>query len=99
MSRIILTITYEIKPESRDQYLALARRIKDHYQNELKTDYTVFEQKGKTNHFMEMFVCASQEEFDKLEENQTEKTEQLLEELQAFITDGKMKYSTLVETV
>ncbi len=99
MSRIILTITYEIKPESREQYLALARRIKEHYLNDLKTDYSVFEQKGKSNHFMEMFACASQEEFDKLEENQTEKTEQLLTELQEFIKDGKMKYTTLVESV
>ncbi|MGD0339367.1 MAG: hypothetical protein ABSB78_11330 [Bacteroidota bacterium] len=99
MSRIILTITYEIDPQSREHYLDLAKRIKDHYLVDLKTNYSVFEQKGKANHFMEMFVCASQEEFDKLEENQTEKTEELLAELQEYIKDGKMKYTTLIELV
>jgi hypothetical protein len=99
MSRIILTMSYEIDPQSREHYLELARRIKDHYLVDLKTNYSVFEQKGKANHFMEMFVCSSQEEFDALEENQTEKTEELLAELQEYIKDGKMKYTTLVEVV
>ncbi len=97
MSRIILIVNYEIDPAKREQYLELARRIKEHYTTELKSNYSVFEQKGRPNHFTEMFMCESQQEFDALEENQTEKTESLLEELQGCVKAGKMKYSTYTE--
>ncbi len=99
MPRIIMTVNYEVDPAQREAYLALTRRIKDHYTADLKSNYSVFEQKGKPNQFTELFICQSQEEYDALEENQTEKTEALLEELQSYVKDGTMKYSTLIEAL
>ncbi len=97
MSRVMFTISYTIKPELRDQYLALAREMRDHLTAVGKKDYSVFEAKGRRNQFTEVFITNSIEEFDSLEDNQDEKTESLVRRLEEFVDDQGMKYTTLVE--
>jgi hypothetical protein len=59
----------------------------------------VFETRGKKNHFTEVFITNSVEEYDTLEDNQDEKTEALIGKLDEFIDDNGMKYSTLLEAL
>ena len=59
MPRVILTITYTIKPEKRDEYLQLAKEMKDHFTAVRKKDYSIFEGKVKKNQFTEMFIHKS----------------------------------------
>ena len=97
MAKVIFTISYEIKPEKRVEYLALAKEMKEHLSGSKGKNYTIYEQKGKKNNFSEVFICNSMEEFDQLEDDQDEKTEELINRLEEFLTNGKMKYTTLVE--
>jgi hypothetical protein len=39
------------------------------------------------------------EEYDTLEDDQDEKTEELVQRLEPFLRSGKMKYVTLIEAV
>jgi hypothetical protein len=99
MPRVMFTISYAIKPDLRDAYLEHARRMKEHFTTVGKKDYSVFETRGKKNHFTEVFITNSVEEYDTLEDNQDEKTEALIGKLDDFIDDNGMKYSTLLEAL
>ncbi len=97
MTKVILQISYEIHPEKREEYLVLAEELKKHFAVEQKKNYTIYEQKGKKNFFVEEFVCASKEEYEALEDGMTESGEDLVNRLGMFLKDGKAKYATLVE--
>lgn len=97
MSKVKLQISYEIKPDKRQEYLDLASRLKQHFAIELKKDYKIYEKKGRRNYFVEEFTCSSMEEFEKLEDESTEKSELLVNELDTLLKDGKAKYLTLIE--
>ena len=99
MSKVILQISYEIKQDKRDEYLALASEMKRHFAGEQKKNYTVFEQKGKKNFFIEEFVCNSIEEYEVLEDGMTESSEELVNRLETYLKDGKARYATLMEVV
>jgi hypothetical protein len=97
MAKVIFTISYEINPEKRDEYLALSKAMKEHLAGTKNKNYTVYEQKGKKNCFSEVFICDSMDEFDRLEDDQDERTEELVRQLEGLLVNGKMKYTTLIE--
>ena len=97
MARVIFTISYDINPEKREEYIAFSKAMKEHLAGSKGKNYTVYEQKGKKNSFAEVFICNSMEEFDQLEDDQDEKTQELVNQLEGLRSNGKMKYTTLVE--
>jgi len=97
MSKIILQISYDVDPEKREEYLALVAEMKSHFRQVRKKDYAVYEQKGKRNSFVEQYTCASMEEYDALEDDLDEKSEELVNRLEGLLKDGKAKYTTLAE--
>jgi L-rhamnose mutarotase len=97
MPKVLFTISYDIRPEKREEYLQLARDMKAHLADSKGKNYAIYEQKGKKNGFFEMFVCASQEEFDKLEDDQDDILEQMVARLDGMLLERKMKYVTFHE--
>ena len=97
MSKVILQISYEIDASKRDEYLLLAQELKNHFLQEQKKDYAIYELKAKKNFFVEEFVCKSMEEYEALEDGTTESGEALVNRLEALLKDGKAKYATLIE--
>jgi len=100
MPRVIFTISYEVYPEKREAYISLVKELKEHLAAIGQNNYSVFEQKGKKNHFSEVYIFDSVESYDHFEDNEDTKTEELFERLaREFIKGGKMKYTTLFEAV
>lgn len=97
MPKVLFTVSYEINPEKREEYLALVKEMKDHFVSQKQKNYTVYEQQGRKNSFVELFTCESMEEYDSLEDDQDEKTEGLVQRLEELLDAGKMRYSTLLE--
>jgi len=97
MPRVMFSISYGIRPAERERYLGLVRELKQHVTTVGKKNYSVFEVKGKKNHFSEVFVTESVEEFDRLEDDQDEKTEELVARIQECVDEKGMRYTTLVE--
>lgn len=97
MPKVILQISYDIRPEKRDEYLALAAEMKRLFAVDQKKNYTIYEQKGKKNSFVEEFVCDSIEDYEALEDGMTESGEELINRLETILKDGKARYATLVE--
>ena len=97
MAKVIFTISYEVNPEKREEYLALSKEMIQHLSGVRGKNYSVYELKGKKDSFSEVFICNSKEEYDQLEDDQDETTEALVGRLEGLLTNGKMKYSTLIE--
>lgn len=96
MPKVLLQISYDIDPEKREPYLALVKEMKNHFRLARKKDYAVFEQ-GKKNSFVEQFTSNSVQEFDALEDDLDEKSEELVNQLEGLKKDGTSKYTTLTE--
>jgi hypothetical protein len=97
MARVLFSISYAIKPELRNEYLALIQAMKSHYTAGAGKDYTVYEVKGKPNHFTEIFVSQSLEEYEALEDAGDEIADELVGKLERFLAGGKTNFTTLVE--
>ncbi len=99
MPRVIFSITYAIKPDTREEYLETISALKNYLTIERGKDYSVFEVKGKPNHFSEVYICKSMDEYDMLEDDSDDVTDQLINRIvNDFIPDGKAEYKTLIET-
>ncbi|MBI3004431.1 MAG: hypothetical protein HYY49_03340 [Ignavibacteriales bacterium] len=98
MPKVILQISYDIDPKRREEYLSLTQELNRHLREVRKKNYSIFELKGKKNSFVEQFLCASMEEYEALEDDIDETTDNLVNRLESMIKDGKAKYTTLVET-
>jgi len=97
MPRVLFTITYGVKPELREQYLAFIKEMKNHFAALGTKQYTVYEVRGKKDQFAEVFMTETIEEFDALEDNQDEQTQALVARLERFLDSEGMKYTTLIE--
>lgn len=99
MPKVIFTISYPIIEEKRDDYLETVRELKNYLVNERDKSYSVFESKTRPNTFSEVYFCNSMEEYDALEDDSDEITEQLINRIvDEFIKDGKTEYKTLIES-
>jgi L-rhamnose mutarotase len=96
MGKVIFTISYEINPEKRAEYLSISQAMRDHFKQVNGKQYSIFEHKGKKNNFSEVFIFNSIEEYDQLED-QDEKMSDIIQQLEPLLINGKMKYTTLVE--
>lgn len=98
MSKIIFEINYNIIPEKREEYLRTITDLRNNIKETSNNNYSVFENKKSPNNFTEMYVCESEEEFDTIEDNQSEETMELTQKLfNDFIKDKKVNYATKYE--
>lgn len=98
MSKIVFQINYDIKPETRENYLSTIKELQHHITNNSNKTYMVMEDKNKMNNFTEMYICNNEEEYENLEANVDDKTFELTNKLFSdFIQDKKVNYSTHYE--
>lgn len=98
MSKIIFEINYNIYPEKREEYLNTINELKKNIRETSSTDYSVYENKKDKNNFSEIYILGSEEEFDSIEDNQTEESVRLTQMLfDEFIKDRKVVYTTRYE--
>lgn len=98
MPKIIFEINYNIHPEKREQYLSTINELRKNIKETSSNNYSVFENKKTKNNFTEMYICENEDEFDALEDNQSEDTIELTQKLfNDFIKDKKVSYTTKYE--
>ncbi len=97
MSRVIFTISYEILPDRRGEYLPLSQKMKDYIlQKGGIADYSIFEDKRKRNSFTELFTFQTMEQYNGLDD-EDETMQNFMTLLESMLVGSKMKYSTLIE--
>ncbi len=97
MPKIIFEINYNIIPGKKEGYLSTIEELKGRIRD-TGLDYSVFESKKDPENFTEMYVCKDEQEFEALEDNQSDETIQLTQKLfDEYIKDNKVTYSTKYE--
>jgi quinol monooxygenase YgiN len=97
MSRVIFSISYDIIPDKRGEYLDVVRELKSIMKSEGLESYSVFEQKSKENSFKELYIYESEEAWEDADEAQNERVDILMTKLSDLIKDKTTQYSTLFE--
>jgi len=97
MSKVLFTINYEIQGDKKEEYLRTIRELKTLLKAEGLESYSVFEVKGKPNHFQEQYVFSSNETFENFDDNTDERTNILINKISDSTVNHSAKYSTLVE--
>jgi hypothetical protein len=84
-----------VNPEKRDDYLESIEELKSLIKENTSSDYLVLENRKISNNFSELYIFDSEEEFDNMEDNQDERTNELIEKIfNLFVVNQKLNYST-----
>ena len=97
MAKVIFSVQYEINSENRNEYINSIKELKSLLKADGLESYSVFELKGKANHFEEIFVFSSQEAFDNYDDSENERVDILISKLEDLKIPNSTKYNTLFE--
>lgn len=99
MGKVIFSVQYEIIPQKKIEYYSSIKELKSLISAEGLIEYSVFEVKGKPNHFGEMFVFNSMAAYENYEDGENERVNILLSKVESLKVHGSTKYLTLNELV
>lgn len=97
MPKVIFTIQYEIVPAKRDEYFSVIKELKNLLKADGLESYNVYEVKGKSNHFQEIYTFSSAEAYEAFDDDQNERINILINKLNDLTTENSTKYTTLNE--
>ena len=97
MSKVLFSISYDIIPDKRAEYLDVVRELKSIIKSEGLESYSVYEQKSKENSFKEVYIYESEEAWEEADEAQNERVDILMTKLSDLIKEKTTQYSTLLE--
>lgn len=97
MTKVLFSISYEIIPEKRAEYLDVVRELKNIIKGEGLESYSVFEQKGKENNFTEIYLYESKDAWEEADEASNERVDILMTKLSDMIKEKTTNYTTLFE--
>lgn len=96
MAKVLFSVQYDVLPEKKDEYLKVVKELKVLLNKEGIESYNVYEVKGKTNSFQEIYTFTSLEAYEAFDDNEDERLNLLINKLND-ITTGASKYQTLIE--
>lgn len=97
MGKVIFSISYDILPEKREEFMPLSRKMREYIIGKGGVaDYAIYENRAKQNSFTEVFVFGSMEQYEGLDDEDETMTS-FMTSLESMLTDGKMRYKTLLE--
>ena len=97
MGRVKLMIRYEIDSSKREEYLTIIRELKILLNFDSLEDYSVYEVRGKPNHFEEIYTYKSTEAFENSDDEENERINILINKLSTLTNGNTTKYTTLYE--
>ena len=97
MAKVIFTVQYEISSGKKEEYFGVVRELKNLLKAEGLDNYSVYEVKGKSNHYQEIYTFSSPEAFDQFDDNQNERLNILINKLNDLTAENSIKYTTLHE--
>lgn len=97
MSRVLFSISYDIIPDKRIEYLDVIRELKSVVKSEGLESYSVFESKSKENSFQEIYIYKTKEAWEEADEADNERVDILMTKLSDLIKEKTTHYQTLFE--
>ena len=95
MPKIIFTVQYELDNTKVEEFHSVINELKNLLRAEGLEDYSVYEVKGKPNHYQEQYTFVSEEAFDAFDDNTDERINILVSKLNDLTVDHSAKYVTL----
>ena len=95
MPKVIFTIEYEIPAEKKDDYISVIKELKSLLNTEGLENYSVYEAKGKNQHYQEQYTFNSIEAYEAFDDDQSERINILINKLNDMTVEGTTKYTTL----
>jgi hypothetical protein len=97
MSKVLFTIQYEIVPEKRDEYLRVIKELKNLLKAEGLESYSVYEVKGKTISFQELYTFTNMEAYEAFDDMNDERINILVDKISSMSVEKSTKYNTLIQ--
>lgn len=97
MSKVLFSISYDVIPNKRTEYLDVVRELKSIIKSEGLESYSVYQQKSKENSFKEVYIYESEEAWEEADEALNERVDILMTKLSDLIKEKTTQYSTLLE--
>ena len=85
MGKIIFSVSYEIDPEKRDEYLELMKKVREQIREVTGQDYTVYEDSRRPNLMSEVYYLDNDADFRKVQEMQEEKPFDLIDQIDNYL--------------
>lgn len=95
MSKVIFTVQYELDNSKVEEFHSVINELKNLLKAEGLEDYSVYEVKGKPNHYQEQYTFVSEEAFDAFDDNTDERINILVSKLNDLTVDHSARYVTL----
>ena len=95
MSKVIFTVQYELDSSKVEEFHSVINELKNLLKAEGLEDYSVYEVKGKPNHYQEQYTFVSEEAFDAFDDNTDERINILVSKLNDLTVDHSARYVTL----
>lgn len=87
MGKIIVSVSYEINPDQREEYIALMQQVKKQIKSAAKQNYDVYEDADRPNLMTEIYYVENEKEIQEIKKRQQDKTESLLSQIDNFLVD------------
>jgi L-rhamnose mutarotase len=97
MAKVIFSVQYEISSGKKEEYFSVVKELKNLLKADGLDNYSVYEVKGKPNHYQEIYTFSSNEAFEQFDDNQNERLNILINKLSDLTTENSTKYTTLYE--
>ena len=97
MAKVIFSISYDIIPSKRKDYLDVIRELKNIIKNDGLESYSIYEQKNKPNSFEEIYIYKSKEAWEAADDSENERVDILMTKLSEMVKDKSTHYTTLFE--
>ena len=95
MSKVIFTVQYELDSSKVEEFHSVINELKNLLKAEGLEDYSVYEVKGKPNHYQEQYTFVSEEAFEAFDDNTDERINILVSKLNDLTVDHSARYVTL----
>jgi len=95
MSKVIFNVQYEVDNSKVEEFQSIINELKILLKAEGLEDYSVYEVKGKSNHFQEQYTFTTEEAFEAFDDNTDERINILVNKLNDLTVDHSVKYITL----
>jgi len=95
MSKVIFNVQYEVDNSKVEEFQSIINELKILLNAEGLEDYSVYEVKGKSNHFQEQYTFTTEEAFEAFDDNTDERINILVNKLNDLTVDHSVKYITL----
>jgi MFS family permease len=88
VGRVLVTVQYDVAPESQDAFLARSDRLRHYRQRTGAMDWRLFTDQTMPTRYLETFLVSSWEEHERQHARETQHDEQLLSEIDGLLVAG-----------